>query len=1040
MLRNIRYLVFAICVALLVAALNVNAVMIPDDGDSWTETLDSWANLRPSGGTFDFSLSTDRQEGSYSIKASNPTSTGIGPQRNFSPTLDLTSFTRVVFWAKQENLTIPTDNIKVLMYSGVGETYYKDITVTSSWQQFSIDFSSMKKRGLDFTNVMLIYFSFKEGGTGKALYIDGLRFENDMVRLVDGGTSDYTIVEPDNPVAVEHFAAQELASFIESYSGATLSIVEESSFSSGNAIYVGQTQYAANAGINFSQLGQEEWDLRMVNNDLVLSGGRPRGTLYGVYEFLETIVGIRFLDPDTTYMPSNPNGVLDVPDDLSVNREPAFRRRDLYTVVKGGANWARFRTFFIRRKLNAFANATQSIDGSLGFSFRYGSPSPVHGQAFYVSQNSTLFNDPSYFAVTSTGGSTYPGGQVCMSNSTVRSIFAGLLRDYIDADRAAIDTAGTGEPYPTMYSVCPEDGGEGQCYCTSCVAKAATYGSYAGVVLEFVNYLANDIAQDYPEITLTTLAYGYYLDPPSNIQPVSNVMIRMAHGQKSDRFRSINHTVNSVPKQRWTDWSAICGDMGIHDYWTYPAVCDNYAWPYAFINDLADSIKSYYNFGVKDYFAEANFLGSRIHNFVDLQLYMASKLLDDPTLDTSTIINDFMELYYGAASQKMKDLLTYIEQRQDEESAWLQQMSPWIRTYLDADFFINTDSILTQAEGLVTYGSQTYDNIRQERMTLDESMLYPWLILEQEGGSNWNFVRTQVLARLEDNYEAAYDKYGGWGAAYEALDQARLDYLSQTPSLPSQFAGSYFIDVVGPMLQLTRAGVEPISPVDDNDAYFGKAWRLDSSLPDPAGDFSDPPQFGLYDFTTVPNLVITQTLTGNDIPQDEQYHWYFAGQAKLTQSLYVWAHNYEDLSLRLAWDNLNVAYNYSVSPSEQKTYDYYISLKLTGPAYVSGSNSADSFSIDRIFLVENNTFVEITSPEDNDTVSGTISIQGAASEDDVIEIQIDSGSFVQVSGTGNWTYSLDTSTLSNGSHTVTSRATDHTENTATDTISINVSN
>jgi hypothetical protein len=66
---------------------------------------------------------------------------------------------------------------------------------------------------------------------------------------------------------------------------------------------------------------------------------------------------------------------------------------------------------------------------------------------------------------------------------------------------------------------------------------------------------------------------------------------------------------------------------------------------------------------------------------------------------------------------------------------------------------------------------------------------------------------------------------------------------------------------------------------------------------------------------------------------------------KGSASMYLWAHASWRLNQRL-----HMAYN-SALPN-QKMYDVYVSIKLEGPAYVPGSAKENSFSIDRIVLVE----------------------------------------------------------------------------------------
>jgi len=87
--------------------------------------------------------------------------------------------------------------------------------------------------------------------------------------------------------------------------------------------------------------------------------------------------------------------------------------------------------------------------------------------------------------------------------------------------------------------------------------------------------------------------------------------------------------------------------------------------------------------------------------------------------------------------------------------------------------------------------------------------------------------------------------------------------------------------------------------------------------------------------------------------------------------------------------------------------------------------------------------VSISSPANGATVSGTISVSGSASDAlgvSSVQVQVDSGAFSSASGTTSWTFSLDTTSLSNAAHTLTARATNTSGLTASSTISVNVSN
>lgn len=72
--------------------------------------------------------------------------------------------------------------------------------------------------------------------------------------------------------------------------------------------------------------------------------------------------------------------------------------------------------------------------------------------------------------------------------------------------------------------------------------------------------------------------------------------------------------------------------------------------------------------------------------------------------------------------------------------------------------------------------------------------------------------------------------------------------------------------------------------------------------------------------------------------------------------------------------------------------------------------------------------LNITTPENNEKVSGKVMIRGTTShvggEVIIVEIKIDDGEWTPVTGTGNWQHELDTEDLSEGTHTIHARAFD----------------
>ncbi len=82
----------------------------------------------------------------------------------------------------------------------------------------------------------------------------------------------------------------------------------------------------------------------------------------------------------------------------------------------------------------------------------------------------------------------------------------------------------------------------------------------------------------------------------------------------------------------------------------------------------------------------------------------------------------------------------------------------------------------------------------------------------------------------------------------------------------------------------------------------------------------------------------------------------------------------------------------------------------------------------------------ITSPSNEDDIGGLITIQGTADDFDgyvqKVEVRIDDGNWLTVTGTNTWNYEWDTRTVINGFHTIYARSFDG--ESYSDTVSVNV--
>ncbi|MBR3822849.1 MAG: DUF4838 domain-containing protein, partial [Kiritimatiellae bacterium] len=158
------------------------------------------------------------------------------------------------------------------------------------------------------------------------------------------------IVLPANPLAVERYAAAELAYHVERATGKKLKTVYEDeapAVSSRRRYYVGATEAARRLGLTDRPFEPDEHQVRSHGRDLYFLGGdkdgrtihsfwsaTAHGTMYAVYEFLEKRMGVKWLWP-------GPEGEV-IPEMKEVPGGPVdIRRKERLSIRRFGIGEAR---------------------------------------------------------------------------------------------------------------------------------------------------------------------------------------------------------------------------------------------------------------------------------------------------------------------------------------------------------------------------------------------------------------------------------------------------------------------------------------------------------------------------------------------------------------------------------------------------------------------------------------------------------------------------------------------------------------------------
>lgn len=753
-----------------------------------------------------------------------------------------------------------------------------------------------------------------------------------QITLAEKGVTEYVIVTAPDASAGEQNAAAELQAYLKKATGADFKIVNQGINNSDVAIFVGNTEFAAKHGIVQSAFEPEEWCIRTVGRNIVIAGGRPRGVFYGVCEFLERFAGCRWLSINMELVPRVPE--LKIPPEVRIQAKPAFRARSIYFLVRNMPE-KEFHYYTNHLRLNAYGNKPE-----YGWSERYGSPGGAHTYVKYSKDFpvgiSWMGKDGKRVRVLKKNE-----GQICYSSREVRKRFADKMKVYIKKDRE--NAARMGAPYPVFYDMSANDCSV-PCYCKECLRLSEKYG-ISGMVIDFTNAVAEEVEKEYPDVLIMMFAYKESMALPKNITARGNVVVRLAFmdvefagGRNRDVMRPLNHPQNRWYAGQMDAWRKVAAHLAVWDYWKL--YYEQYPAPKTLISNLPDYLRRYRDLGVIHLFAEAEIASAmeiQPDSFIDLRNYAGAKLMVDPDLDMRNLIDDFMSGFYGKAAVPMKEYLAYLENRMKEEPLPLGYTHPARRKFMDRDFFLASNSLLTQAEKLASGEALPLANIGQERLILD--LAYLNMMPDRFPDNPLKITKEQLAARIRKNLDTFGRKYFTEKAWRKIKAENFQRYLApfHRPPLPDEFKGRTVIDMVWSDLGSGTV-------VEDADAAGGKARSVPQKYYSGKAPFHGRDiEFGIYARDTKKHL-LKKVIAKIQIPQDEKYHFYYLGRTGIPENSCLWLHWTWWLQIPLAgvYDPMNT----------DTRYDIWLSLKAQGPSYVKGSRLPDDLRVDRAIFAK----------------------------------------------------------------------------------------
>lgn len=196
------------------------------------------------------------------------------------------------------------------------------------------------------------------------------------------------------------------------------------------------------------------------------------------------------------------------------------------------------------------------------------------------------------------------------------------------------------------------------CTCPRCQALAEKEGQ-SGVMLNFVNRLAEEIEKDYPDVYLLTFAYQYTRKPPVTIKPRDNVIIWLCSIECcfSHALSDASCAHNEAFARDLKTWGELSKNLFIWDYATnyahYVATFPNFA-------VLRENARFFTELGSVAIYEEGGHQQRENGEFRSLRAYLIGQLLWNPFMSEAeydALIRDFLEGFYGAGWRNIYEFI-----------------------------------------------------------------------------------------------------------------------------------------------------------------------------------------------------------------------------------------------------------------------------------------------------------------------------------------------------------------------------------------------
>jgi hypothetical protein len=514
--------------------------------------------------------------------------------------------------------------------------------------------------------------------------------------LADKGQATATIILALDASDSERNAANELTTYLKRVTGAEFAIVEPGAAAGKAVIAVGpgaaktvapelDLTKAGPAG-----LGDDGIVLKAVPPHLILTGaeGAKRGTLYAVYEFLEREVGVRWWTKTVEFVPTNRDLAIPLLDRTYV---PKLVFRDPYYMGFYSERCEIFR---------AHSRTTQGAPAAYGG----GNERPGVHTFFAHIPPGRFAEHPEWFGEYD-GKRRTDNAQLCLTNEAMR---AEVTADILKQMRAT--------PKIPVIDVSQNDNSP-MCQCAKCKEVEVREGTTAGPLIEFINKIAAEVAPEFPDLIIQTLAYQSTQTAPRTLRVRDNVMVILCSFDcsRSKPLEDTSDRFNRLFVDDLLAWGRIATNLYVWDYVTNFCA---YLYPHPNIHVMAPNIRFLANHGVIGLFNQGDVM-TPCGDFQDLRAWLQAQFMWNPQQDEKALISDFLAGYYGPAAPVLQQVLDFYRDTIVKSGKFLSLYENDTSGWLSLEGLNQLTELYEKAMSLAQDAPAATQRVRMTRMGVD---------------------------------------------------------------------------------------------------------------------------------------------------------------------------------------------------------------------------------------------------------------------------------------------------------------------------------